>query len=233
MHDDSARPRQVFLSVALGAAALVLAGQPSLHWPSSPAPVAAVLHARDQTAALSVPQAFASYRARVRPSFPVATPSATAPRVSDDLEAARLIPSPSPTPTPTPTPTLAPAVQETTQAPPPPSPSPSPSYTDLPSSSGVYGSAQAYAESLVGQAQFACLQPLWDRESGWNPYAQNPSSGAYGIPQALPGSKMASAGPDWATDPGTQVRWGVLDYIDPVYGSACAALSHENEYGWY
>jgi len=97
----------------------------------------------------------------------------------------------------------------------------------------VSGSPRGYAESLVGPAQFACLDPLWDRESGWNAYAQNPSSGAYGIPQALPGSKMASAGPDWATNPDTQVRWGVLDYIDPVYGSPCAALAHENAVGWY
>jgi hypothetical protein len=84
----------------------------------------------------------------------------------------------------------------------------------------------------VGATQFSCLKPLWDRESGWNTYAQNPSSGAYGIPQALPGSKMASAGGDWATDGDTQVRWGV-GYIDSVYGSPCSALAHENADGWY
>jgi len=80
--------------------------------------------------------------------------------------------------------------------------------------------------------QFSCLDPLWSRESGWNPYASNAGSGAYGIPQALPGSKMASAGPDWQTDPATQIRWG-LSYIQATYGSPCGAWGHEQGYGWY
>jgi hypothetical protein len=84
----------------------------------------------------------------------------------------------------------------------------------------------------VGAAQFACLEPLWERESGWSASAENPSSGAYGIPQALPADKMASAGPDWESDADTQVRWGV-GYIDATYGSPCNALAHENEFGWY
>jgi len=94
-------------------------------------------------------------------------------------------------------------------------------------------SPRGYAESLVGAAQFGCLNELWSRESGWDATAANPSSGAYGIPQALPGSKMAAAGADWATDPATQIRWGVLDYIDPTYGSPCGAWSHEEAVGWY
>jgi hypothetical protein len=81
-------------------------------------------------------------------------------------------------------------------------------------------------------SEFSCLNSLWEQESGWNPYASNPSSGAYGIPQALPGSKMASAGPDWQNDPATQIRWG-LGYIKGTYGSPCAALSHESTAGWY
>ena len=81
-------------------------------------------------------------------------------------------------------------------------------------------------------SQFSCLQPLWNAESGWNLSASNPSSGAYGIPQALPGSKMASAGPDWQTNAATQIRWG-LSYIRSVYGSPCGAWSHEQAYGWY
>jgi len=81
-------------------------------------------------------------------------------------------------------------------------------------------------------SEFSCLNSLWQRESGWNPYAANPSSGAYGIPQALPGSKMASAGPDWQTSPATQIRWG-LGYIQATYGSPCGALGHESSYGWY
>jgi len=81
-------------------------------------------------------------------------------------------------------------------------------------------------------SEFSCLNSLWEQESGWNPYASNPSSGAYGIPQALPGSKMASAGPDWQNNPATQIRWG-LGYIKATYGSPCAALSHESTSGWY
>jgi len=95
------------------------------------------------------------------------------------------------------------------------------------------GSPQEYAMSLVGPGEFACLDELWNQESGWNAYAENPSSGAYGIPQALPGDKMAEAGSDWQTDPDTQVRWGVLDYIDPTYGDACGAERHEQADGWY
>ncbi len=78
----------------------------------------------------------------------------------------------------------------------------------------------------------ACLFTLWDRESGWNVYATNPSSGAYGIPQALPADKMAAAGPDWRTDASTQIAWGE-DYIKSNYGSPCNALAHSNAYGWY
>jgi hypothetical protein len=99
------------------------------------------------------------------------------------------------------------------------------------------GSPQQIAQGLLGSygwpsSQFSCLQPLWNAESGWNASASNPSSGAYGIPQALPGSKMASAGPDWQTSAATQIRWG-LGYIRSVYGSPCAAWSHEQAYGWY
>ena len=99
------------------------------------------------------------------------------------------------------------------------------------------GSAQQIAEQMLGQfgwsgSQFSCLQPLWNQESGWNPYASNPSSGAYGIPQALPGSKMASAGADWQTNPATQIRWGLM-YIQGTYGSPCSAWAHEQANGWY
>ena len=83
-----------------------------------------------------------------------------------------------------------------------------------------------------GSAQWPCLNALWQRESNWNPRAQNRSSGAFGIPQALPGSKMASAGADWRTSFRTQINWG-LDYIDGRYGSPCGAWSHSQRYGWY
>lgn len=80
--------------------------------------------------------------------------------------------------------------------------------------------------------QFGCLDSLWMRESGWNPSAENPSSGAYGIPQSLPGSKMASAGSDWMTNPATQIEWG-LGYIRDRYGSPCGAWAHSESVGWY
>jgi|SRR6478752_3165039 len=83
-----------------------------------------------------------------------------------------------------------------------------------------------------GPDQFGCLDSLWTRESGWNPSADNPSSSAYGIPQALPGSKMASAGADWATNPATQIKWG-LGYIQDRYGSPCGAWAHSESAGFY
>ena len=83
-----------------------------------------------------------------------------------------------------------------------------------------------------GADQFGCLDSLWTKESGWNPSAQNASSGAYGIPQSLPGSKMASAGADWATNPATQIEWG-LGYIQDRYGSPCGAWAHSQSNGWY
>jgi len=99
------------------------------------------------------------------------------------------------------------------------------------------GSPQQVAEQMLGQfgwsgSQFSCLQPLWERESGWDVTAENPSSGAYGIPQSLPGDKMASAGPDWQSNAATQIRWG-LTYIQGSYGSPCGAWAHEEADGWY
>jgi hypothetical protein len=93
------------------------------------------------------------------------------------------------------------------------------------------------AQQLLGEFgfssdQFGCLDALWTKESGWNVYADNPTSSAYGIPQALPGSKMATAGSDWATNPATQVRWG-LGYIAARYGSPCAAWVHSQANNWY
>lgn len=80
--------------------------------------------------------------------------------------------------------------------------------------------------------QFPYLNGLWTRESGWNVHAMNPYSGAAGIPQAVPGSKMASAGPDWRNDARTQIRWG-LRYIRDRYGSPRQAWDHEASAGWY
>ena len=98
-------------------------------------------------------------------------------------------------------------------------------------------SAQGIARSMMaanygwGDDQFACLVSLWNRESGWRVNAAN-SSGAYGIPQALPGSKMASAGADWETNPATQIAWG-LGYITGRYSTPCGAWAHSQSSGWY
>jgi hypothetical protein len=98
------------------------------------------------------------------------------------------------------------------------------------------GSPRQIAQQILAargvSGQFSCLDSLWARESGWNVYAQNPGSGAYGIPQSLPGSKMASAGPDWQSNAATQIKWG-LSYIDSTYGSPCAAWAHSQATGWY
>jgi hypothetical protein len=120
-------------------------------------------------------------------------------------------------------PAPAPASQQQSAAPPAAAPVPS-------------GSAQQIAMSMLASygwssSQFSCLDPLWQRESGWNVYASSPS-GAYGIPQALPGSKMASAGADWQTNAATQIRWG-LGYIQAIYGSPCGAWAHSQATGWY
>lgn len=89
-----------------------------------------------------------------------------------------------------------------------------------------------YALIRVGPEQFSCLDKLWTRESHWNPLDRNSRSGAYGIPQALPGSKMAIIGTDWRTNPITQVRWG-LYYIKYRYGTPCQAWKHSQVYNWY
>lgn len=99
------------------------------------------------------------------------------------------------------------------------------------------GSARAIAQTMVaergwGSEQFACLDSLWQKESGWKVTADNPSSSAYGIPQALPGSKMSSAGADWQTNAATQIAWG-LGYISDRYGTPCAAWSHSKAKNFY
>lgn len=83
-----------------------------------------------------------------------------------------------------------------------------------------------------GDSQFSCLDSLWTKESGWRWNADNPTSDAYGIPQALPGSKMASVGGDWATNPTTQIKWG-LNYIAGRYGTPCSAWAQSQAVNWY
>jgi uncharacterized protein YabE (DUF348 family) len=108
---------------------------------------------------------------------------------------------------------------------------------DAPAVTVKPGTSQAIAHDLVlargwDESEFECLVALWNRESGWRVNAANSSSGAYGIPQALPGSKMASAGADWKTNPATQITWG-LGYIAGRYGTPCGAWSSFLAQGWY
>ncbi|MFD9130780.1 transglycosylase SLT domain-containing protein [Kitasatospora sp. NPDC059571] len=95
------------------------------------------------------------------------------------------------------------------------------------------GSVQALAAQIIGDAnQFSCFSQIVKRESGWDYTATNASSGAYGLVQALPGSKMASAGADWRTNPATQIKWG-LNYMNSRYGSPCGAWSFWQAHSWY
>lgn len=109
----------------------------------------------------------------------------------------------------------------------------------VPSSCGVYTGNRALGCALLldagfGLEQMPCLKNLWDAESGWNPKATNPSSGAYGIPQALPASKLAAYGADWQTNPVVQITWG-LNYIKNRYQNPCGAWAffQSNSPHWY
>ena len=88
------------------------------------------------------------------------------------------------------------------------------------------------ADFGFADSQFGCLDSLWTKESNWNYQASNPSSGAYGIPQSLPGSKMGTIAGDWQTNPVTQITWG-LTYIKSVYGTPCSAWAHSQATNWY
>jgi hypothetical protein len=91
--------------------------------------------------------------------------------------------------------------------------------------------ARAYVKARIGTRQYNCINALFTRESKWNPLAGK-VTGAYGIPQAFPGSKMAAFGSNWRTSPITQVKWGIW-YVDSRYGSACAAWDFWQAHGWY
>lgn len=127
-------------------------------------------------------------------------------------------PGPSPPPAPSPSDSSSPAPATSTSTAPVPAPVPA-------------GSLQSYAASIFG-SQFGCANSIIMIESGYDVTATNPTSGAYGIPQALPGSKMASAGADWQTNGETQLNW-MLGYVNSTYGGACNAWAHEQADGWY
>ncbi|MFI5861737.1 transglycosylase SLT domain-containing protein [Streptomyces sp. NPDC051546] len=101
-----------------------------------------------------------------------------------------------------------------------------------PQASYTVAQVKAIAQQMVPAGQFQCFSKIINQESTWNYQAVNKSSGAYGLVQALPGSKMASAGADWRTNPATQIEWG-LNYMNSRYGSPCAAWNFHIANGWY
>jgi hypothetical protein len=172
--------------------------------------------------------------------------TASSARSDDTSRDAYTVVAPKPKPKPAPTPTVSEAVSgkstttsssstasKSTSS----TPTQAPAQAEAPNVTPDPGSAQAEAWNQVqafgwGQDQFNCLVALWNKESGWRVNAANSSSGAYGIPQSLPGSKMASAGADWQTNPATQIKWG-LGYIKGSYGTPCGAWGHSQATGWY
>jgi cytoskeletal protein RodZ len=158
------------------------------------------------------------------------TSASPSPSVSDSMSPSVAPSSPSPVPTttaPKPTPTTPKATPKKTTAAPLP----------VPAGCSSYKGNQLIACQLLpsfgfSTSQMSSLIPMWNKESGWNTYAENSSSGAYGIPQALPGSKMGSVASDWRTNPATQIKWG-LGYIKDRYGSPASAWSYWQAHGWY
>jgi hypothetical protein len=107
----------------------------------------------------------------------------------------------------------------------------------IPTSCSAYTGNKAIACALLpewgyGIDQMSCLIPMWTKESGWNERARNPSSGSYGIPQALPASRMAAYGADYLTNPTPQIKWG-LSYVKSRYGGPCKAWTFWQAHGWY
>ena len=112
-----------------------------------------------------------------------------------------------------------------------PEPTPTAKPTPAPTPRDTVWNARTYVKNRVGARGYDCVNAIWTAESKWNPRAGSPT-GAYGIPQAYPGSKMAAFGSNWRTSPLTQVKWGIW-YVDSRYGSACAAYNFWSANGWY
>ncbi|MEU4347480.1 transglycosylase SLT domain-containing protein [Streptomyces sp. NPDC023838] len=102
----------------------------------------------------------------------------------------------------------------------------------VPAQAAPMGAQDVAKKMIPSAAQFQCFSNIVNHESGWNVHASNPSSGAYGLVQALPGSKMAAKGSDWQTNPATQIAWG-LDYMNSRYGSPCGAWNFWQQNSWY
>jgi hypothetical protein len=174
---------------------------------------------------LAEPQPSQASQATIEPAIALASPTAE--------------PTIGPMAPPTAEPTIGPMVfaatyfiplPTPTAAPPTPTPTPTPQVTPVPYRDTV-SNAKAYAQARLGTAQYNCIDAVFIKESKWNPYLGR-SSGPYGIPQANPGSKMATFGSNWRTSPLTQVKWGIW-YANSRYGSACGAWAFWQDHGWY
>jgi hypothetical protein len=113
-----------------------------------------------------------------------------------------------------------------------PTASPTPKPTPKPTPRDTVWNARIWLKAQIGATQYGCIYQIFQRESKWNPLLLNSKSGAYGIPQAMPGSKMAKFGSNWRYSPLTQVKWG-LWYVNSRYGSACQAWAFWQAHGWY
>ena len=190
---------------------------------------------RDQEAAAersaqAEPRPGAGRPAGGEPSAGTVPPPVTSPSRPTPVAPAPAAPSP-----PAPAPVAPAPVAPAPVAPAPVAPAPAPPAPVAPVNDPA--GAQNYAAGRMGSYgwdgnEFRCLVNLWNRESNWRTNAANPYSGAYGIPQSLPGSKMATHGADWQTNYRTQINWG-LDYIKYRYGSPCAAWAHSEAVNWY
>lgn len=173
---------------------------------------------------------------------PSHTPSPSTPTPTQSPSPSSQPTTPTPTPKPTPTKTTPPPAPKPTPTPKP-TPKPDPKPDPKPTPSGLWhptpAAAQVYAAGAAAQygwngQQWKDLVSLWNRESGWRWNAENTQSisHAYGIPQSLPGKKMAAFGANWRDDGAIQINWG-LNYIAQRYGSPSAAWAHSNQVGWY
>jgi hypothetical protein len=155
-----------------------------------------------------------------KPAAAPAAPAAPAPAAAAPAPAPAAAPAAA-APAPAPAPAAAPA----------PAPAPAPVAIDDPAGAQAYAAAQLGSYGW-GPGQMPCLQKLWTKESDWKTTATNPSSGAYGVVQSLPATKMASAGADYMTNYRTQINWG-LNYVKERYGSPCGALDFHLAHNWY
>jgi len=221
-------------ALLLGGGAASQAAEPGAH----------TANVASQTATIADPLAKLNFE-RVQVAGPGAPAEKNvAPQISEVKAAEALIhapaaAAPAASAAPAPAPAAAPAPARVPAAAPAPAPAPAPAAAPAPAPVAIDdpAGAQAYAASQLGRygwapGQMQCLHKLWTKESDWKTTATNASSGAYGVVQSLPASKMASAGADYMTNYRTQINWG-LNYVKSRYGSPCGALNFHYAHNWY